>query len=46
MMRGTSNEALVVNYLSRKEFVKGIFEVGMIGTKKRTGWLVLQMALQ
>jgi hypothetical protein len=33
MMRGTINEALVVNELSRKEFVKGLFEVGMIGVE-------------
>jgi hypothetical protein len=38
MMRGTINKALVVNALSRKEFVKGIFEVGMIG-KKENNWM-------
>jgi hypothetical protein len=38
MMLSTSNEALVVNALSRKEFVKGLYEVGMIG-KKEKNWM-------
>jgi hypothetical protein len=33
MMRGTSNEALLVNASWRKEFVKGIFEVEIIVNK-------------
>jgi hypothetical protein len=38
MMRGTENEVSVMNALRRKEFVRGLFEVGMIG-KKGKDWV-------
>lgn len=38
MMRGTGNESAVLAALSRKHFVVGVFEVGMVGVKD-SGWI-------